>query len=501
MLLKNYRTFLLIRLSFYRRVYKKLSQIVFEWRSADRASLLAFFILIEVLLQWAWCLMVWLNSRNIEDYIDIELTKILWLCSTIVAIFYCWLIFYLNQLRASKKTLKFWQWLLTLIYSCYISMITLLMGYSSLIAGASLVGGTMLAMLLMDRRIVWYGFMSYISFIVIFALFPYFGINSPSLRKLPIRIEHSTLTTFPSFYKASINVNAIHEQLVQMSPDFDNAGDIRVIGIKNQYNPSAELDSSVVLQRDNILFWRLTYIYFALPKAIIIVFLFRILLSIIEHNKREIQYNADHDALTGIKNRRGILSWIHQALFNSSYRQEERQDFSVILLDLDYFKAVNDTYGHYVGDQVLQHIAELLSKALVRRHVVSRYGGEEFLLALPQTTHTAALLIAEALRKEIEAHMIYLDEVASLQVTASFGVATLPRREVVALQATYRETLVADKIKTLKSAQLTEKLIYSLIDLADAALYKAKHKGRNCVASADQLITTNQIEKPDFELA
>ena len=98
-----------MKLSFYRQGYKKLAQIIFEWQSADRASLLAFFILIEVLLHWAWCLIVWLNSRNLEGYIDIELAKQLWLGSSIVAIFYCWLTFYLNQLRASRKRLKFWQ--------------------------------------------------------------------------------------------------------------------------------------------------------------------------------------------------------------------------------------------------------------------------------------------------------------------------------------------------------------------------------------------------------
>ena len=490
-----------MRLSFYRQGYKKLAQIIFEWRGNDRASLLAFFILVEVLLQWAWCLMVWLNSQSLKSYINLELSVYLWVFSTVIAIFYCWLIFYLNRLGTSTKYLRVWQWILTVVYSGYISILTLLMGYSNLIAGVSLVGGTMLGMLLIDRRVVWYGFISYVALILAFTLLPHFGIVPPSLRKLPHHDQYSGLFTFPISQGHQINVNAIHEHLIQMSPDYDSAGEIRVVSTQSSYNPRKELDSSLVLQNDNILFWRLTYIYFALPKAIIIVLLFRTLLSIIERNKREIQYNADHDALTGIKNRRCILSWIHQSLFNNSYRRDDGQDFSIILLDLDLFKAVNDTYGHHRGDQVLQHIASILNKALVRRHAVSRYGGEEFLLALPQTSHSTALLIAEAIRKEIEVQTIYLEKELCLQITASFGVATLEHYEVKALRKAYRETLVIDKIKTPKSIQMTELLIQNLIDLSDAALYKAKNEGRNCVVSAERLIITKQIKKPAFELA
>lgn len=490
-----------MRVSLYRQSYKKLAQIIFEWQEADRASLLAFCILVEVLLQWAWSLMVYLNSQKLEGYIDTELSLYLWLGSTVVALFYFWLTFHLSKLRKSKKYLRRLLWLLTFVYCAYISVITLLMGYSSLIAGVSLVGGAMLAMLLIDRQVVWYGFITYVAFILIFTLLPQFGIVPPTLRKLPLHVGHSELFTYSSAASSHINVDAIHEHLLQMSPDYNSAGEVRVISVSNEYNPRAKLDSSVVLQRDNILFWRLTYIYLALPKAIIIVFLFRTLLSIIERNKRAIQYNADHDVLTGLKNRRCILSWIHQSIFSRRYNKEKGQDFSVILLDLDSFKLVNDNHGHCVGDQVLQDIAELLNKALVRRHAVSRYGGEEFLLALPQTSHATALLIAEALRKEIEVHTIYVNEGLSLQVTASFGVATLAQKEVVALQKTYRETLVIDKIKTPKSNQLTEALIQNLIDLSDAALYKAKNNGRNQVASANRLIVSNQIPKPTFELA
>ena len=490
-----------MRVSLYQRGYKKLAQIIFEWQPSDRASLLAFFILIEVVLQWAWGLMVWVNADKLAAHIDMSLFEEYWLATTVVAMFYFWLTYRLQDLKTSKFSLHTWQVLMLIVYCTYIAVLTTFLGYSGLTTGVSLVGGAMLAMLLIDKRIVWWGFILYVGFILIFTILPYYGIEAPSLRKVPLpSMYNDVVTSSPSEGYAYTQVAAIHDYLVNMSADFQSTGrpvTDTIAGASSGVS-NADIDQVLGLQRSNLLFWQMTSIYFALPKAMVIVYLFRSLLTIIDRNKREIQYNADHDALTGLKNRRSMLSWIHQSLFNEKHKNAYNQDYSVILLDLDYFKAVNDTYGHPAGDQVLQDVSELLSHALMRRHEVSRYGGEEFLLALPNTSHSTALMIAEALRKEIEEHIIYIGNAMTLKVTASFGVSTLSQQDVAALQTSYMDALNREMLSTAKSNKITEMVIHKLIEVADTALYEAKDNGRNQVASADQLVLSNKIAQPSF---
>lgn len=487
--------------SLYQKGYKKLAQIIFEWQEGDRASLLAFFILIEVVLQWAWGLMVWVNSDRLASHINMDLFQWFWFATTLVAIFYSWLTYRLHHLRASKVSLYTWQWLMLMVYCIYIAVLTTVLGYSGLTTGVSLVGGAMLAMLLIDKRIVWWGFNIYVGFILVFTILPYFGIEIHSLRKVPLpSMANDVVTSSPTEGYAYTQVAAIHDYLLNMTADYQSTGHPGVETMASANISNADIEKVLQVQRSNLLFWQMTSIYFALPKAMVIVYLFRTLLTIIDRNKREIQYNADHDALTGLKNRRSMLSWIRQSLFNDKHKHGYNQDYSVILLDLDYFKAVNDTYGHPAGDQVLQDISELLSHALMRRHEVSRYGGEEFLLALPHTSHSTALMIAEALRKEIAEHSIYIGNDMILQVTASFGVATLSQQDVAALQTSYLDALSDEMLNTAKSSKMTDMVIQSLIGVADTALYEAKDNGRNQVASVDSLVLSNKIPQPSFDL-
>lgn len=490
-----------MRVSLYQRGYKKLAQIIFEWQPSDRASLLAFFILIEVVLQWAWGLMVWVNTDKLAAHVDMTLFHWYWFATTLVAVFYFWLTYRLQDLKTSRFGLRTWQVLMLIVYCIYIAVLTTVLGYSGLTTGVSLVGGAMLAMLLIDKRIVWWGFILYVGFILVFTILPYFGLNAPSLRKVPLpAMYNDVVTNNPSEGYAYTQVAAIHDYLVNMTADYQSTVQAGVPTAASDGVSNAEIDQVLQVQRSNLLFWQMTSIYFSLPKAIVIVFLFRSLLTIIDRNKREIQYNADHDPLTGLKNRRSMLSWIHQSLFNDKHKNAYNQDYSVILLDLDYFKAINDSYGHPAGDQVLQDVSELLSHALMRRHEVSRYGGEEFLLALPNTSHSTALMIAEALRKEIEEHIIYIGNAMTLKVTASFGVSTLSQQDVATLQTSYTDALNKEILNTAKSNKMTEMVIHKLIEVADTALYEAKDNGRNQVASADQLVLSNKIAQPSFGL-
>ena len=155
---------------------------------------------------------------------------------------------------------------------------------------------------------------------------------------------------------------------------------------------------------------------------------------------------ATTDGLTGLKNKR----FLGEALDNHVSRAvRQREPLSVILLDVDHFKAFNDAYGHQAGDDVLRAVAATLRGSVRDHDVVARYGGEEFLLVLPKSDRDAGLAVAERLRAGIERHAWKLRP-----VTASFGVATL-------------------------SAETTDSSV--LVEHADRALYRSKRRGRNRV--------------------
>ena len=169
----------------------------------------------------------------------------------------------------------------------------------------------------------------------------------------------------------------------------------------------------------------------------------------------ELQHLSVRDPLTGLFNRRYLLEHLPQEI-KRAYRYD--RPLSLILFDLDHFKAINETYGHGVGDQVLQISAEKVHES-IRSEIdwVVRYGGEEFLLVLPETEFGGAIVVAERLRASLAQAPILAGK-ARLEVTGSFGVATLPgfpKRERLALE--------------------------TLIECADRCLYEAKAAGRNRV--------------------
>ena len=167
------------------------------------------------------------------------------------------------------------------------------------------------------------------------------------------------------------------------------------------------------------------------------------------------EHLASHDPLTGLHNRRAFQER-GQALWSTSARGH--RPLSMILLDLDYFKQVNDTHGHATGDQALVMSAQLLTKACRAGDVLARWGGEEFILLLPETDIEQACVFAERLRQEFVEQKVHTEH-QTLQITASFGVAQ--RGAHTNLEA--------------------------LIKSADVALYEAKHAGRNQVQRARRM--------------
>ena len=180
----------------------------------------------------------------------------------------------------------------------------------------------------------------------------------------------------------------------------------------------------------------------------------------------ESRFMATIDALTGLVNRRAFVEW---AAREKSRAQRYHDALSVILLDVDHFKHINDHHGHAAGDLVLSSVGRLLAGSVRSCDVVARWGGEEFVLALPSTALDGAFQVAERARRDLENASIVGQLGKAIPVTASFGVAQLRKGES----------------------------IDTLIDRADRAMYEAKSGGRNRVIRA--LEPLDQLTKPERE--
>lgn len=165
----------------------------------------------------------------------------------------------------------------------------------------------------------------------------------------------------------------------------------------------------------------------------------------------ELLQNATMDALTGLNNRRQF-----EVRLSEQYASANRQNtpLCAIMIDIDFFKKFNDTYGHAVGDTVLKTVANVIKENLREYDIPSRYGGEEFCILLPQTSLEEAKVVAERLRSAVEKETVTIDTVSKpLQVTISVGLAELDIKD----------------------------LAEDLYMKADSALYQAKETGKNKV--------------------
>ena len=189
-------------------------------------------------------------------------------------------------------------------------------------------------------------------------------------------------------------------------------------------------------------------------------------LALAEEAHRELEYAfvreqnfARIDALTGVSNRR---YWFELAEHEFEVAQRYHTPLSVILFDIDRFKLVNDTFGHVVGDQVLERVAVVARSALRTVDLIGRYGGEEFVIVLPETPALQALPAAERIRADVAAIRVETDK-GQAAVTLSLGIADMP---------------LAPSTEHHGGTGSVERIIHH----ADEAMYAAKTAGRNRTA-------------------
>lgn len=178
-----------------------------------------------------------------------------------------------------------------------------------------------------------------------------------------------------------------------------------------------------------------------------------------EHNKAEIERLAHIDTLTSLHNRRAFFSHIENELKRVKHNGNH---FAILLIDVDHFRKVNDTYGHYAGDQVLMGIGDLIHSCLRDADIAARIGGEEFGIFLPDTNESGAYWVAERICRAVNGHQFSVDtQSAPISCTVSIGIATTENNSNIEAGELYKE--------------------------ADTRLYIAKNTGRNQV-SADEIM-------------
>jgi len=171
----------------------------------------------------------------------------------------------------------------------------------------------------------------------------------------------------------------------------------------------------------------------------------------LRHARDELSALATTDALTGLANHRAIVDAVDLEL---SRARRHGHPFAVLFLDLDHFKELNDTFGHLVGDEALHELGVVLRSCLREVDSVGRWGGEEFVVVLPESDGDAAFVTAERIRKTVMEHTF---DSSGTSMTCSIGVAAYP----------------GDSLERSK-----------LVELADTAMYRAKRNGRNCTVAA-----------------
>lgn len=176
---------------------------------------------------------------------------------------------------------------------------------------------------------------------------------------------------------------------------------------------------------------------------------FFIMKKMLDEEYTAVEKLALTDSLTGILNRRAFFE-LSEKILKLTIRK--KSTFSILIMDIDYFKKVNDVYGHFVGDDILNFLVSIVQKEIRESDIFARFGGEEFILLLPETDTDGAYQLAEKIRVSLEENP-FVENRLTVPITTSIGVSELK----------------------------DEKFLRELIHRADEALYRAKGHGRNRV--------------------
>lgn len=190
-----------------------------------------------------------------------------------------------------------------------------------------------------------------------------------------------------------------------------------------------------------------------------ILIAFSYVLMLFERLNTQLQNMADTDVLTGLLSRRAFINKMKRVL---SRAQHDNTALSFLVLDIDNFKNINDTYGHFTGDELLKKYADVMKECFRTEDIIGRLGGEEFAIAISNIDNAVAIKVAERLRSEIENVTILCND-APVSTTISIGIADL-HQNINGYEALFRE--------------------------ADAALYRAKNTGRNRIIIAESQDTS-----------
>ncbi|RLC46147.1 MAG: hypothetical protein DRH57_06635 [Candidatus Cloacimonadota bacterium] len=186
--------------------------------------------------------------------------------------------------------------------------------------------------------------------------------------------------------------------------------------------------------------------------------------EILESNKK-LEKDSLTDKLTGLNNRR-YMDQILEEFFNLFSRYGD--NFSLIMIDIDHFKKINDTYGHQFGDKVLKSIADTISKNIRTSDIAIRYGGEEFIVVFPRINKQQVFKVSKKLKDKISNMRIKFNN-KPVRITVSIGISSVPEDEAES--------------------------IFDLINYADVALYNAKENGRNRIVLFQKEIESDKISK------
>ena len=248
------------------------------------------------------------------------------------------------------------------------------------------------------------------------------------------------------------NISRFKDKIISKESNLiEFEGDSGTNLIKTKYIPELNLYLSVEAKVNNLMKDVKKVFYFTLILSLAITIIVTlIILFIIKKYHKKLTFLAEHDTLTSLTNRRIFEEKLNQFLL---LIKRNHQPLSLVFLDVDDFKKINDSFGHHVGDLVLKRTASILNTHIRKSDIVSRWGGEEFIIALIDTDIEEAKVIAEKLRLSLEKDYT-LNSLINSNVTASLGIS----------QASEQDT------------------IESLLQRADEAMYTSKKEGKNMVS-------------------